>query len=137
MADGVGKAIGQIPQALNEAIVTPLKDEVGKALELGGQSVGLIPSPIKDPAEEAKRKVEEEKKKQNIKVFLQQYQADQQRLQAQKQQLEKEKMQKPEEEKQKKQIKQFETFEKNKKSSEINPQGQGRPEIKLGKGVGG
>ena len=47
MADGVKGAITQIPKDVTEAAIEPVKDEVGKMIETGVQSVtGNYPDPV-------------------------------------------------------------------------------------------
>lgn len=131
MSDGDSSKLG----AVAEAVVKPVVDEVGKALEIGVQSItGTGQMATLDPQEEAKKKQEEEIKKRNIKVFLNQFQTDQTRFNQQKQAEEQKKLQQDEAKKQ--QVQQIKVFEQEKKEKSIVEQtGKGRAEIK--RGIGG
>ena len=131
MGDGDSSKLG----AVAEAVVNPVIDEVGKALEIGAQSItGTGQMATLNPQEEAKRKQEEEIKKRNIKVFLNQFKTDQAGFNQQKQSDEQKKLQ--EQDAKKQQVQQIKVFEKEKKEKSIVEQtGKGRAEIK--KGIGG
>lgn len=65
MADGVKGTLSQLGADIQEAVVKPVTDEVGKALETGVKTVihGPQSTPV-DPNLQAQKKVEEEKRKQ-------------------------------------------------------------------------
>lgn len=94
----------------NEALVKPVKDEVGKALEEGIQSTtGVKINPVpQDPQEEAKKKTEEAQKRQRVMQFLSQYRTDEQFFRQKKQEEEQKKQQENQDDQQKMQVKQFE-----------------------------
>ena len=119
-----------------EAVIKPVQDEVGKALEVGVQSITGQGQQQLDPQEEANKKQEEELKKQRLRDFLRRYSEDQQRFQQTKNQEQQAKQAKIQEEQQAKQVRQVEVIEKQKKQQSIVDQtGKGRAEVK--KGIGG
>ena len=128
--------IGQIAVDVGEAVAAPIKDEVGKFIETGVQSViGSTPKPI-DPMEKQKRQAEELKKKQEANWVIERYQAlDQAQAQVRQQQAQ-EIQKKQQEQQQKQQVKQYEIVQKQKQA--INTQvreAQTKAEVK--RGVGG
>ncbi len=125
--------VRNVADSMGEAVVNPVKDEVGAAIEAGVQSVIGTQKPL-DPQQEAKKKVDEGRKRQNIIRFLNQYNTDRQRFQIQKQQEEQRKLaqdQKKQQEKMK--VKQIQIVKK--QNIEAVKQAQTRTEAK--RGVGG
>ncbi|MCL5409498.1 MAG: hypothetical protein M1607_01400 [Patescibacteria group bacterium] len=135
MADG-SSGIKQLPQDIGEAVIKPVVDEVGKALEVGVQSVtGSYPQAQLNPEEQAKKKEEEEKKKQEFLWRLDKMSAtanEQAKVRAAQQQ----QLQSQHQEKQVEKVKQLDELEKEKQQqAEDLAQAQRRTEVR--KGVGG
>jgi len=68
MSDGAKGNVGQLIADIGEAVVKPVVDEVGKAIEEGGQSIagtGQFSSNPSSPQEQQKKKLEEQKRKEN------------------------------------------------------------------------
>lgn len=136
MSDGSGGSFSKLGNVISEVVVNPVKDEAGKALEIGIQAVTGQGLQVQDPQEEARKKQEEELKKQRIRDFLRKYQEDAQHFQQTKIQEQQQKQATLQEERQAKQVKQqIEIQEQKKQQSIVEQTGKGRAEIK--KGVGG
>ncbi len=88
MADG-GRSSGfrNLAKDFSEAVINPVKDEIGKAVESGVQSVAPFPKPKtqnpQDPKSQQQaameQKKEEMKKIRNVKLFLNRYTGQEQR----------------------------------------------------------
>lgn len=136
MSDGIKFGLSQIGADVREAVVKPVTDEVGKAIEEGAQSVvGVTAKPV-DPMVQQKKQEEELKKKQWAIQTIQRYkQIDEAQKKVREEKKQKEFQETQKEEEQKK-VKQYELI---KKRQERLPQqvaeAQRRTEVK--KGVGG
>lgn len=120
--------------SIGEAVVNPVKDEVGLALEQGVSSIMGTNLKPTDPKEEAKKKADDQKKRQNILRFLNQFNTDKQRYEVLKQQEEQRKQAEEQQKTQEKmKIKQLQIVKKQK--VEAITQAQTRMEAK--KGIGG
>lgn len=136
MTDGQG---GGFKAAVEETIINPVQDEVGKAVETAQQSVfgTLDPAQLQKKQQEAQqRKQEDDKKKQNVLKFIRELQEDEQRHK----QLKQQEMQKKQEEEQEEQEKKQREMSKEQQKSQdmVNQQvrdAQTRTETR--KGVGG
>lgn len=127
--------LSQVATDVKEAVVKPVVDEVGKAIEQGVQSV-VNPQSL-DPAVQEKKKQEEEKKRQHVLRTIDWYKniedaqakvryEQQQKIQA-----------KNQEEQQNKQVKQFEVIEKQKKQAQLTHLEKESRKTELKGGVGG
>lgn len=136
MADGIGGGVKQIISEVSKAVAEPLKDEVGKAIEVGTQSVvGATPKP-QDPLEQQKKQEDEQKRKQwaiHVIEWNKQLQENQNKYRQEQQQ---KVMQQKQGEQQEKQVKQFKLVEKQKKQENIAVQMAER-KTELRKGIGG
>lgn len=140
MSDGVKSAVGQLAADISEAVIKPISDEVGRALEQGAQSVvGATPNQP-DPLEEQKKQqkqMEEQKKKQwalRVIEWNKQLEANQQKL---KQEARQKESQKKQEESEKQKVKQFKVMEKQKKAQEMTVAQVAERRTEIKKGVGG
>lgn len=136
MADSFGGAVKQNIGEISEAVVKPVTDEVGKAIEQGAQSVvGVNPKPV-DPMVEQKKQEEELKRKQWAMQTIQRYkEIDEAQKKVRQEQKQKETQVKQEEE-EKKKIKQYELMKKKQKPlPQAVSEAQRKTEIK--RGVGG
>ncbi|MDO8429258.1 MAG: hypothetical protein Q7S88_01385 [Candidatus Daviesbacteria bacterium] len=120
MSDGDKSGISRAIEDVNQAVVKPVVDEVGQALELGVKSVIGGPQTTQDdPAKRQQKQLEEQKKKQEALRVLDWYKKIEEsqkvvRTQSQQQVQEKE-SQEAEEEK----VQQFKVMEKQKKQQSI------------------
>lgn len=120
MSDGSKSGLSQLSSDINEAVVKPVSDEVGKALESAVTSVfgNSIPQQNIDPKVQAEKKQEEEKRKlqaiQTLNKWTQNLESDLQKVRQSKQQQEQQRLQKQQEEKK---VKQFKVQEKKQKSN--------------------
>lgn len=137
MADGgIGGNIKNVVSEVTEAVVKPVTDEVGKALEAGVQSVVASPQKPPDPKEQQKKQEEEQKRKQwALQVIdwnkrLQEAQAQVRQTQKQ------EETQKRQEEQQGQQVKQVKLVEKREKQKNLAVELSER-KTEQRKGVGG
>ncbi len=125
MSDGIKAGIGQAVKDVGEAVVKPVADEVGKAIEEGVQSVVSGPKtnpPIGrqiDPVAQQKRHEDEAKRKtwaEHVINWNQQIQTSQDKVR----QEEKQKLQaKKQEDQQKQEVKQYKAIEAQKKDQQI------------------
>lgn len=120
---------GKVVNAISEAVVKPVVDELAKAVEEGVASLNPFQSNTTDPQDEAKkaqeeqkRKQEEEVKKRNIKQFFDGMQANENALWQEKNQQAQIKQQASAEENEKKQVKQFEIVKKKENMAVIQKQ---------------
>ncbi len=145
MSDGSGGgALSKIGGLVSEAVVKPVQDEVGLALETAISSItgqGAMVTTPTDPNQAAKtqqeqtqRTQQEEQKKANIRSYIQNLQTDEQRFTTQKQKDTQQKYQKQQEEQQEKQVKQFEVMKKQERAQSINLAAAKNKEIKGGIG---
>lgn len=147
MSDGSGGGgFAKIGGLVSEALVKPVKDEVGLALEtaissITGQATATAVTNPQDPGqaaqaqqEQAVKKQQEDQKKINIRSYIQQLQVDEQRFTTQKQKDTQQKYQKQQEEQQEKQVKQFEVMKKQERAQSINLASAKNKEIKGGVG---
>lgn len=133
MADGVKG----IATDINEAVVKPVADEVGKAIEQGTQSVvyGSQATSVNPPKSPEQIKQEEQKKLAEARRKIAWYK-NLSEAQAKIRQEQKEKeAEKLKVEKEKKEIKQFEVVKKQQSQAAIVKEAQTKTEVK--KGVGG
>lgn len=138
MSDGIKAGIGQMAGDVREAVVKPVADEVGKAIEEGVQSVVSGPK-VQDPQAQQKqqeKQVEEQKRKAwAIRVidWNKKLNDEQQKVRQQQQQKQQSEQQ---EQKEKQQVKQFQIIEKKKKElPQAVMESQRKAELK--KGIGG
>lgn len=136
MSNSVSGVIKQNIGEISEAVVKPVVDEVGKAIEQGAQSVVGGTVKFVDPVAQQRKQEEDLKKKQWAIQTIQRYkQIDEAQKKVREDQKQKEFQEKQKEEEQKK-VKQYELM---KKKQERLPQrvaeAQRRTEIK--KGIGG
>lgn len=130
----VGGALKQAAVDVGEAVVKPVSDEVGKAIEQGAQST--FTGPQIDPALQQQKQVEDQKKKAwAIKVieWNKNLQAAQAKVRQEAQQ--KTLQQKQEEDSQKQKVQQYKVIEQQKKQQVMAvQQAQTRTEVKRGGG---
>ncbi|MDO8498167.1 MAG: hypothetical protein Q7S44_00010 [bacterium] len=139
MSDGGRSGIGQMVGEIQEAVVKPVVDEVGKAIEEGAQAVaGTGQFAVKvDPQAEQKKKTDEAQRKQwalRVIEWNKKLQEAQARVRQEQQQKE---MGKRNEEEEKKKVKQFETFEKQQKRQQVQQVAEAQRKTEIRKGVGG
>lgn len=141
MSDGGKSGLTQVTNELQESIVKPVVDEVGKAIEEGVQAVlGSGPMAVRpqDPAVEQKKKQEEAQRKQwALKVidWNRKLQEAQTKVRQENQQ---QQMQQQQEEVEQKKVKQFKIIEKKQKQQQQLTQAQmAERKTELKKGVGG
>lgn len=138
MSDGMKSGIGQITKDVSEAVVKPVTDEVGKAIEEGAQSVMGIPTqkPL-DPVEQKRKQEEDFKTKQRAMYIInwhKQLDASQGKVrQEEKQQVQ----QKKQEEDEKKKVKQYEVLQQQKKSQQMTALQKESRKTEIKGGVGG
>ncbi len=136
MSDGIKGAVADTAQDISEGVVKPVRDEVGKAIEEGVQSVVGTPKAL-DPAAQQQKQQDEQKRLawarhvinwyKNIQNAQEKVRAEQlQKLQA-----------KNAEEQQKKQVTQFEVLDKQKKRQEMSAAQIAARKTELKGGVGG
>lgn len=130
----VGGALKQAAVDVGEAVVKPVSDEVGKAIEQGAQAT--FTGPQIDPALQQQKQVEDQKKKAwAIKVieWNKNLQAAQAKVRQEAQQ--KTLQQKQEEDSQKQKVQQYKVIEQQKKQQVMAvQQAQTRTEVKRGGG---
>lgn len=118
MADGFKSGLGQLATDVGEAVVKPVVDEVGKAIEEGAQSIVGTPKAL-DPAVQQKKKAEEEKRKQwalGVIDWNKQLEEAQQKVRRENlQKLQSQKQQKQQE----KRVEQFKMVEKEQKQKQL------------------
>lgn len=137
MALGIKGAIGQAVQDLGEAVVKPVAEEVGKAIEEGVQSiVSGPPQPLSQDQDIQQQKQLEEQKKlawaKRVIEWNRKLQEGQDKVRREKQQ---ELLRKQQEEQEKKRVKQFKVIEQKKKQLPGELFYKGKVEFK--RGVGG
>ena len=138
MSDGMKSGIGQAVADIHEAVIRPVTDEVGKAIEEGAQSVVGAPTqkPV-DPVEQQKKQEEDLKKKQwamNVINWNKNLESAQQKVRQEEKQ--KEQQRKQEEEEQKK-VKQYEVIQQQKKSQQMTALQKESRKTEIKGGVGG
>lgn len=133
MADG-GSSNSNLAETITQSVIEPVKDEIGKMVETGVQSI-TGSGASQDPQEEAKKKVEDDKKKQNVLRFIQQMQADEQRLKQQRIEESQKTQVESQEKAEEKQVKQFNIQKKAANTQVLEKQRS--MEAGKGKGVGG
>lgn len=135
MSDGGFKgSVAEAVKTVNEAVVEPVKDEVGQLREAGVQAVTGFQS---DPQKQFRKQQEEQKKLADAQykiTWWKQIAAQQASLRQQNQQ---EQMQKQQEKQQEKQVKQFEIVQKKQENKQSEQVKRTRAELKAGKGMGG
>lgn len=131
-------AIKQIGTDMGEAVIKPVTDEVGKAIEEGAQAI--IGTPVQkpiDPVEQKKKQEEDLKKKQwamNVINWNKQLDVAQQKVR----QEEKQKIQqKNQEEDEKKKIKQYEVMQQERKGQQMTALQKESRKTEIKGGVGG
>src|SRR5688500_3772747 len=118
MADGIKGALANLPSDVAEAVVKPVVDEVGKAIEEGITAVVQGPQAVKslNPQVQAQKKSDEDKRRQwamRVIDWNKKLSEDQSRIQMQKQQ---QKAQDDQQKKQEDQVKQFKVEQKKKET---------------------
>ena len=144
---GIKNVIGGTFEDVSEAVVKPIQDEVGQAIEQGVQSVtGKTPLPQDDsqsnafsPEELQSKKLEDQKKLKEAQYKIQWWKKldEQQRSvrEMQRQKNEQRLQVIAQEQKKKEEVKQFQLVEKKQKLNES--QARSQAERKAGRGVGG
>lgn len=134
--DGIKGAISDSVKDIHEAVVKPVVDEVGKAIEEGAQAIVGTTKTL-DPAVQQKKQEEENKRKQWALRTIDWYKKidqDQAKVRAENQQ----KVQaKQAEENQQKQVKQYAVLEQKRKSQSITAVQAAARKTELKRGVGG
>ncbi|MFH0937565.1 MAG: hypothetical protein V1808_04740 [Candidatus Daviesbacteria bacterium] len=135
MSDGIKGAVADV----NEAVVKPVVDEVGKAIEEGVQSVvsGPPKASPQDPATQQTKQAEETKKKAwatHVIDWYKKIDEEQAKVRQAKQQ---ELTQKQQEEQQKKEVKQFESLQQEKKKEQLTAVQLAARATEIKRGVGG
>jgi hypothetical protein len=136
MSDDLKAGLSQAAADITEAVVKPVADEVGQAIEQGVQSVVSTPKPV-DPVAQQKKQQEEQKRKEwALKVieFNKQLQSAQQQVRQENQQKQSEEQQKKQEEAQ---VKQYKIVEKQKKDQQLTTTQREARKTELRGGVGG
>lgn len=135
---GVAGAIKQVGADIGEAVVKPVIDEVGKAIEEGAQSV--IGTPVQkpiDPVEQKKKQEEDLKKKQwAMNVINWNKQLDMAQGKVRQEEKQKEQGKKQEEDESKK-VKQYEILQQQKKSQQMTTLQKESRKTEIKGGVGG
>jgi hypothetical protein len=136
MADGIKGALASLPSDVVEAVVKPVTDEIGKAIEEGVTAVVQGPQAVKslNPQVQAQKKADEDKRRQwalRVIDWNKKLSEDQSKVQMQKQQ---QKVQDDQQKKQEDQVKQFKVEQKKK---ETPAELQARNTSETRKGVGG
>lgn len=135
MSDGAKANIGQLVALVGEAVVNPVKEEVGRALEEGVSGVLGTPIAQQDPNARQKRLADEANRKQHAEKVIAWYQKiDQEQAKIRQQKLQ-EQQSKQQEESQKKQVQQFELSKRNQPPPQAVAEAQRKTEVK--KGIGG
>lgn len=138
MTDGIKGALQQTAVDLGEAVVKPVVDEVGKALEVGTQSIVQGPqASALDPVVQQKKEDEKQKKivwAQKVIAWNQKIAEDQKRVRQEKQQSEQQKFQ---EEQEVKKIAQYKIIEKQQKQAAVIQVQEAQRKTETKKGVGG
>jgi hypothetical protein len=136
MSDGFKSGLNQVTADVSEAVVQPVVDEVGKAIEEGVQSIVSGPKPV-DPAAQQKKQQDLQKRKDwALKVieFNKQLQSAQQRVRdEQKQKI----TGQQQEEQEKQQIKQYEIVKKQEKDQQMTAVQKEAHKTEIKGGVGG
>jgi hypothetical protein len=120
MSDGAKSGLSQITSDISEAVIKPISDEVGKALEsASGSIMGGSSSPPKlDPKAQAQRKQQDEQKKlqamQVINNWQQKLEADIAKVRQEKDQKEHQRLQVQQQEEK---VKQYRVEEKKKQAN--------------------
>lgn len=130
--------IGQIAKDVSEAVVKPVTDEVGKAIEEGAQSVMGMPAqkPL-DPAEQQKKQEEDLKKKMwAVKVINWNKQLDMAQGKVRQENQQKQQQTKQEED-EKKKVKQYEVLQQQKKGQQMTALQKESRKTEIKGGVGG
>ncbi|OGE16163.1 hypothetical protein A3F00_04510 [Candidatus Daviesbacteria bacterium RIFCSPHIGHO2_12_FULL_37_11] len=130
----IGGTFEDVGETINQSVVTPVVDEIGKAIETGIQSVVGTPA---QTAQQKQQKADEDQQKmagwrwrlQKIKELKDAQKKDRE------EKAQKELQAKQQEEQSEKEETQIDQFEIVKKSREVNPEAKGKIEIK--RGVGG
>lgn len=136
MSDGFKSAVGQIGADMQEAVIKPVSDEVGKSIEQGVQSVVSGPPPV-DPVSQQKKQEENQKKlawAQKVIGWYKHMDDSQKKVrqeQQQKTQFEEQK------EQQDKQVKQYKAVEKQQKGQQLTSVQQAARKTEIRGGVGG
>lgn len=133
---GIGGAVFQGAKDLREAIVKPVVDEVGKALEEGVQTVVSGPKAI-DPAAQKKKQEEEQAKKAwalRVIDWYKKLQDEQLKIRQAKQQ---QATQAQQSEQQEKQANQFKVMEEQKKQNQMTELQRASRKSEIKGGVGG
>lgn len=135
---GIAGAIKQIGGDINEAVVKPVSDEVGKAIEEGAQSViGSAPQKPLDPVEQKRKQEEDLKKKQwamNVINWNKQLDSAQQKVRQEGKQKEQQQAQQDDE---KKKVKQYEVLQQQKKGQQMTALQKESRKTEIKGGVGG
>lgn len=136
MSDG-GNAPGQITEAVktvSDAVVEPVKDEIGEMIEAGVQAItGASDDPQKQALKQQKQQEKLAEAQRKIQ-YWKQIEAQQAAVRQQKQQ---EQMQKSQEIQQQEQVKQFEVQKKEVQKNQAIVNAQTSRETKGGQGAGG
>lgn len=138
MADGIGGALKQTATDIGEAIVKPVTDEVGKAIEEGAQQVtGSSQVKPLDPVVQQAKLVEDQKKRAwaiRVIEWNKKLQEEQQKVRQQNFQQDAGKKQ---EDQEKKKIKQFQIVEKQQKQMQMDATQKAARKTEMKGGVGG
>ncbi|MDO8638818.1 MAG: hypothetical protein Q7R43_04540 [Candidatus Daviesbacteria bacterium] len=144
MSDGMKSGIGQAVADIHEAVIKPVTDEVGKAIEEGAQGVvGASAYQVKQNQPEAGRPLDERKQEEDLKkkqwamnVINWNKQLDS--AQGKVRQEEKQKQQQvKQEEDEKKKVKQYEVLQQQKKSQQMTALQKESRKTEIKGGVGG
>lgn len=139
MSDGIKSGIGQMAVDVKEAVVKPVADEVGKAIEEGVQSVVSGPK-IQDPQAQQKqqeKQAEEQKRKAwalRVIEWNKKIDEEQKKVRDQNQQ---KIVQAQQEEKEKQKVHQFQVMEQQKKDQQLTETQRAARKTELKGGVGG
>lgn len=137
MSDGGKSGIAQAFQNIGEAIVNPMKDEVGKAVEQGKQSVFNTNTKPVDPQEEALKKQTEATKMaeaQRVFKFYKDLEEAQRKAREEDKRKQMMRMQGDDQKKQEDQVKQFQIVQKKKENFALSA---AKNKSETRKGVGG
>lgn len=147
MSDGGGiKAnIGQFAADVGEALVDPVKDSVGEAIEQGVQAVVPTQKPIPQDPQEAQKQQQDQAKKQeeNAKNLqwanqtIARYEKIEEEIAQIRMKKKQEEQQKQQEEQQEKQVKGFELQQQNQKSADLTALQNAKARTETKGGVGG
>lgn len=144
MSDGVKAGIGQIVKDVSEAVIKPVTDEVGKAIEEGAQSVmGTGTYQIKQNQPEAGRPLDEKKQEEDLKkkqwaINVINWNKQLDVAQGKVRQEEKQKVQqKNADEDEKKKVKQYEVMKQQQKSQQMTSLQKESRKTEIKGGVGG